>query len=113
MLLVALKKQSITLRTTQEVKFSEVESGINVWISGDRNWEKGIPVSRYVSAILRHTFKYIWGANDEDHLAAIAWNAFAIMHHEVEHPEMQDLPGWEGRTSKWIFKGLDKGDTDE
>jgi hypothetical protein len=36
--------------------------------------------------------KYLSGRNDEDHLAAIAWNAFAIMHYEKYFPEMQDLP---------------------
>ena len=30
--------------------------------------------------------------NDEDHLAAIAWNVFAVMHFEEVMPEMQDIP---------------------
>jgi hypothetical protein len=75
----------------------------------DRNWEKGMDISRYVDAILRHAEKYKAGCNDEDHAAAIAWNAFAIMHHEDEHPELQDLPKWQGRKSKWIYE-LDLGD---
>lgn len=51
---------------------------------GDRNWEKGLSITRCVGSILRHTFKYLAGYHDEDHLAAIAWNAFAIMHFEAE-----------------------------
>jgi hypothetical protein len=51
---------------------------------GDRNWEKGLSITRCVGSILRHTFKYLAGYHDEDHLAAIAWNAFAIMHFEHE-----------------------------
>lgn len=44
---------------------------------GDRNWEKGQPISRYISSMRRHTFKAT--QLDEDHLSAIAWNAFAII----------------------------------
>jgi hypothetical protein len=78
----------------------------------DRNFEKGMPISRYVSAAMRHAVKYMMGCNDEDHAAACAWNMFAIMHHEFERPEMQDLPRWQGRTSKWIYP-LDMGDDGE
>lgn len=49
---------------------------------GDRNWEKGMLFSHYVGAILRHTYKYMANDRTEDHLAAIAWNALAMMHHE-------------------------------
>lgn len=49
---------------------------------GDHNWTKGQPLSRYMSSILRHAIKYMGGCRDEDHLAAIAWNAFAMIDHE-------------------------------
>lgn len=68
-----------------------------------RNWEKGMSISRYVSAAMRHLIKYMAGCDDEDHLSAVAWNVFSIMHHEVEIPEMQDLPKWQGRKTKWIY----------
>lgn len=58
-------------------------------IHGDRNWEMGISISGCISSILRHTFKYLAGSHDEDHLAAVAWNAFAIMHFE-ERPTIYD-----------------------
>lgn len=58
---------------------------------GDRNWEKGQPVSRYISSAIRHLFKYLLGMRDEDHLAAVAWNVFSVMHHEV-HVAAGNLP---------------------
>ena len=58
---------------------------------GDRNWEKGQPSSRYLSSAIRHLFKYLAGMRDEDHLAAAAWNVFAILHNEEVHKEMHDL----------------------
>jgi hypothetical protein len=57
----------------------------------DRNWEKGIPVSNCVESMFRHMVKYMDGENTEDHLSAIAWNAFAIMHFEERNPDMMDL----------------------
>lgn len=53
---------------------------------GDRNWEKGLTRSRCVESLFRHLVKYMQGKSDEDHLAAIAWNAFAIMHFEEVPP---------------------------
>jgi len=41
---------------------------------GDRNWEKGQPVSRFLDSGLRHAFKALQGETDEDHLAAAVWN---------------------------------------
>jgi hypothetical protein len=46
---------------------------------GDRNWEKGQPVSRYLDSLLRHVYAYLEGESTEDHLAAAAWNAFSAM----------------------------------
>lgn len=64
----------------------------------DRNWEAGMSMSRYISSALRHLFKYIGGDRSEDHLAAAAWNVFAMMDHEerIERglldPKYNDLP---------------------
>lgn len=41
---------------------------------GDRNWEKGIPISRYVDSALRHLQKYQSGMRDEPHLSMALWN---------------------------------------
>jgi hypothetical protein len=46
---------------------------------GDSNWLKGIPLSRYLDSLLRHTFKLAGGLEDEDHLAAIIWNAMCLL----------------------------------
>lgn len=59
----------------------------------DRNWEKGIPFSRYVDSAKRHLDKFVMGMEDEDHLAAVAFNVFAIMHHqELDQNELDDMP---------------------
>jgi len=50
-------------------------------VSGDRNWEKGQQTGWIVSSLCRHFKKLIAGDTDEDHGAAVLWNAFALMHH--------------------------------
>jgi hypothetical protein len=44
---------------------------------GRDNWQKGIPLSRYVDAIFRHTLAAVEGQQDEDHIGAVLWNAAA------------------------------------
>ncbi len=59
----------------------------------ERNWEKGMDFSRYLDSAFRHLTKFLMGMEDEDHLAAAAWNIFAIMHHqELEEFHLDDLP---------------------
>lgn len=58
----------------------------------DRNWEKGMSISRCIDSALRHITKYIAGWNDEPHLDAAIWNLAAVMFYEFEHPELMDLP---------------------
>lgn len=48
----------------------------------ERNWETGMPISRCVASMHRHLNKYQQGCTDEDHLAAILFNAMAIAHYE-------------------------------
>ncbi len=63
-----------------------------------RNWEKGSPFSRVLDSLERHVMKWKQGQRDEDHLAAIAWNAMAIIHYEamiergVLPAELDDMP---------------------
>ena len=47
-----------------------------------RNWEKGMPISTFLSPSIRHTEQNIEGLRDEDHLAQAAWNLFSAMHIE-------------------------------
>jgi hypothetical protein len=45
----------------------------------DRNWELGLPVSRYLSSLLRHLLKWERDEDDEDHAAAIQFNIMGII----------------------------------
>jgi len=59
----------------------------------DRNWEKGMPFSRYLDSAMRHIIKFTMGMNDEDHLAAAVWNLMCIIHHEeLGQTQFDDLP---------------------
>lgn len=59
----------------------------------DRNWERGMPFSRYVDSAKRHLDQFVMGMTDEDHLAAACWNLIAIMHHqELGQMELDDMP---------------------
>lgn len=55
------------------------------------NFKKGLPVSNCWDSCMRHLVAYMAGDNREDHLAAVIWNAFAIMEMEDKHPEMMDI----------------------
>lgn len=46
------------------------------------NWVQGIPTSRFLASLMRHLEQYRQGDKVEDHLAAIVFNAFGIMHFE-------------------------------
>lgn len=46
----------------------------------DRNWEKGLPLSRHLNSALRHLQNYLSGDREEDHLSACVFNCFAITH---------------------------------
>jgi hypothetical protein len=65
---------------------------------GNRNWEKGQPLSRYLQSTMRHINNVLLGQEDEDHLIAAAWNLFAIVHTQelirLGHlpKELDDLP---------------------
>lgn len=45
---------------------------------GDRNWEKGQPITRYMSSAERHFQYFKMGFTDENHLMACVWNLFCI-----------------------------------
>lgn len=46
---------------------------------GDRNWEKGQPLSRMLDSAIRHLFQFLEGKTDEDHGIAVAWNILGII----------------------------------
>ena len=65
---------------------------------GERNYEKGIPLCRIIDSAMRHLNMYLAGDRSEDHLSALAWNAFALIHTEEQiargnlSVELMDLP---------------------
>lgn len=73
----------------------------NVKYGDYRNWEKGMPVTRYIGGILRHTLAYLARDKSEDHLASVMWNAMCLMHHEEvgstsgkTFDDLDDRPIW-------------------
>lgn len=56
------------------------------------NWRKGQPKDTTMDSLLRHLESYRKGETDEDHLSAVIWNAFSMMHVDEyllrEHPEL-------------------------
>ena len=80
------------------------ENGVHKY--DDRNWEKGLPIGHYTDSALRHTFKFLEGQTDEDHLAAAVWNLMCIMEtmERIEigmlPKELMDLPAWQEYVKK-------------
>jgi hypothetical protein len=53
----------------------------------DRNWEKGMKLSRFLDSLERHVNSFKDGERTEDHLAAILWNACGYIWTEREIQE--------------------------
>ena len=52
---------------------------------GDNNWCEGMPPAERLNHLIRHVALYQKeGCSTDDNLAAIAWNAFALMHYEED-----------------------------
>jgi len=56
----------------------------------DWNWALGMPFSEFLDSLERHLEAYKMGEPDEDHLGAICFNAFCIMHFEEMGMSMLD-----------------------
>ncbi len=53
-----------------------------VWVAakyGKDNWRQGQPQSASLASLERHLLKYRQGMTDEDHLAAVVWNALSLL----------------------------------
>lgn len=72
-----------------------------------RNWEKGMPLSRYYDSSMRHLNKFLEGQDDEDHLAAALFNIMALLHtEEMVHRSLlpvglDDLPLYTNKKTKF------------
>lgn len=64
---------------------------------GERNWEKGQPISRFLDSAARHLHRAAQGHTDEDHLVQLAWNALAAVQtlHRIKEgtldPKLNDV----------------------
>lgn len=64
---------------------------------GDNNYRLGQRSSDVFDSLQRHARAYYMGKTDEDHLAAIIWNAFCLMNNETYYRDDEyicDLQGW-------------------
>ena len=57
---------------------------------GEHNWQKGIPISRYIDSATRHLMKDLAGETDEDHAAAFVWNCMCAAWTMEYLPAMDD-----------------------
>ena len=53
----------------------------------DRNWEKGLPLGRFLDSAERHINQFKDGDRSEDHLAAVLWNVAGYIWTEREIEE--------------------------
>ena len=79
---------------------------------GDRNWELGQPLSRYLDSAMRHLTKVIMGLEDEDHLCAATWNLMAVIETQkrielgILPEELDDLPDTYKNFAEELFPEL-------
>ena len=57
---------------------------------GENNWQKGIPVKRYIDSGVRHYLKFIHGDKDEPHDRAFCWNIICAIWTCMHKPELND-----------------------
>jgi hypothetical protein len=73
---------------------------------GDRNWELGQPICRYLDSALRHIYRHLEGDRSEDHLSAGAWNLLAAIHTEemidrgLLAKELDNRPSYQKKDNK-------------
>jgi len=76
---------------------------------GDRNWEKGQPLSRYIESAFRHLAKMEVGLEDEDHASGVVWNVMAFIHTKTmietgELPkELDDMPEYPEKVKQLLL----------
>jgi hypothetical protein len=79
-----------------------------------RNWEKGMPISRYISSAKRHLAAYSLGFRDEPHLWQAFWNIGGAIHTQIlvylgVYPaEFYDLPNHIGKEQAPILSEFER-----
>lgn len=77
-----------TIHTTVLEVAKHFEDGAKKY--GERNWEKGIPVSRYIDSGVRHYLKHLRGDTDERHDRAFCWNMMCAIWTCKHKPELNE-----------------------
>ena len=76
-------EQYPTSQALRRLAFAHLDDErISLTVSGNRNWEKGIPFGRLIQSAIRHMIRWMKGDRSEDHLAAVCWNVMAMIHFE-------------------------------
>lgn len=57
---------------------------------GEHNWQKGIPVGRYLDSGVRHYLKWLRGDTDEPHDRAFCWNMMCAIWTCINKPELNE-----------------------
>lgn len=78
---------------------------------GDRNWEKGLPLARFIESAYRHLLQFMAHDRSEDHLAAVLWNVAGYVHTEHEI-QLGRLPGHLAEGCPWTERELGPIPTD-
>lgn len=91
-LLKELKGLYNTCKILPLIRFSNKNNVLCEFIDNSRNWEKGMPFSRFLASAHRHLLQFEKGEVDEDHLSAILFNIHAIIHfQEIGRKDLDDL----------------------
>jgi len=62
---------------------------------GESNWAAGIGYKRLYASAMRHLIQWSMGDNTEDHLSAVCFNIFAIIHfQELKREDLNDMHKW-------------------
>lgn len=56
---------------------------------GEHNWQKGIPLPRYIDSAVRHYLKWLRGDDDEPHDRAFCWNILCAIWTCKHMPELK------------------------
>ena len=57
---------------------------------GERNWEKGIPLPRFIDSGVRHYLKWLRGDKDERHDRAFCWNILCAIWTTKHKPKLNE-----------------------